>query len=297
MKLNLILASAILTAGFMTSCSLDDAVSENTIPANISQLIIPDDPAKDVTVQKLCSYSLKMDEIAGTVVITSSDFSIGSTSGSLTTSPVKFNYATNGIYYSYYFQNAHGKFGTNEVSDVTGFLTTLSTFGPQQPVLVLGYHVDGYTVRTFALNTIFSGTTKTTYNMGAGEKTYESEEPQFAISFSEDMTKATVTLLNIRFAEEMPKTLEAVILRDLPVTLDRNGYTISGSVDAPEVKEGSSTTPNPNYPFKSIIVKNANPEMTEITCDYVVAFPVGGGRTMDFLGEFKGNYADYYKAQ
>lgn len=292
-----VLLALLAAGGMLTSCNLNNDVLEQSVSATVSQLIIPDDPMAKVNYRHNCTYTLNMDMTNNTLTIRSSDFTVLGKGGALTTESIKYVYSFNGAAESYTVINGTGKFGmTSEAKDINGFLTTMVTVGNDNPALVLGYRVNGATVRTFYPNMVFYGTTKTSYSMAGADKSYEATDAKYQVSFSEDMKKANVVIYNVRFAEEMKKPLEAVILKDLDVTLDKDGYKINGTDIIPDVKEGSGTTPYVNYPFRSISLKSSNADLTQITCEYVVSVAMGP-TSMDFSGEFTGIYADYIHAQ
>ena len=296
MKSNLLLAGLLL-AGSLASCKLDNDVSELSQQTVVNQLIIPDDESKPVTVQTKCEYKMNMDLNASTMTINSGTVSVNGMNGMLSAGPFKYAYGYAGYGESFNFKNASGRFGAmGEVTDLNGYLTTFIQTGTGIKYgLILGYKANGAQVKTFYQTQLYSGTTKTTYQLGpAGDKTAETDEATYGIAFAEDMKTANVVIYNIKFAPEMPKALEAVILKNLDVTLDRNGYTISGTDIIPEVKEGSGTTPYENYPFRSFTFKPVNDDLTEARCDYVVSVKMGPA-SMDFTGEFAGRYANYVR--
>lgn len=295
MKYKLILAS-FLFAGALTSCNLDDDVREQSFNCTVSQLIIPDDASKPVTPQYKCQYEVKMDLNASTLNLISSTFSINGRSGSLTTDPLKYYMGYNGSVASYLIKSGEGKFSNSPVNDIKGYLSDLQYSASRQPALVLGYNTDGYTVKTFSPSAIFRGSTTTSFSMGPGapESKYESTDPQYGLSFADDMRSATLVIYKVKFAEKMP-LLEAVILKNLPVTYDRTGYTIASTEEIiPEVKEGTGTTPYEHFPFKSLTVKTTSDDLTEISCEYTVSVKMGEMST-DCNGSFTGKYTDYIR--
>ncbi|MDE6010274.1 MAG: hypothetical protein K2F87_02345, partial [Muribaculaceae bacterium] len=121
------------------------------------------------------------------------------------------------------------------------------------------------------------------------------EDATYGITFSDDMTTATVTIYNIKFAPQSP-TMKAVILNNLTVTLGRHGYTVTGQDVIPEVPEGTTTTEYRNFPFKSFTLSTSNDLLTEASCAYIVEATIGE-RTMTFRGEFTGLCADYLRTE
>ncbi|MDE6009901.1 MAG: hypothetical protein K2F87_00445, partial [Muribaculaceae bacterium] len=163
MKYSILFASGLLAAAVLTSCSLDNDVKEQTVTTTMSQLIIPDDASKDVTFQHKCQYSMKMDLNAGTMEITSGDIRLGGSSNSFSLGPVKYSYGYNALGESFLFRNAQGRYGTQNVEDASGYLTTLMPVASRTSALVMSYHTAGVTVKTFMSTPVFGGTTTTYY--------------------------------------------------------------------------------------------------------------------------------------
>ena len=291
MKINLILGAAISSAALLTSCGLDSTTDERTYSDTLSQLIIPDDVTKDVTFNNKVTYSFKQDLTANTMTLTTSNFSINGVGGLLTSGamPTTYNMSTA----SYIFKDGKGTFGTSEATGINGYMTGNTTVGTSQGSLgfVVSFHANGATVKSFYPDVVFLGSTTTHYVMGeAGDREATTKDAFYRVTFDEKMEKAVVIIYNIKFAPEMPKALEAVILKNLDVTLGRDGYTITGTDIIPEVKEGTGTTPYENYPFRSFSLKTINNELTKVACDFTVSVKMGP-TSMDFTGEFKGDYA------
>lgn len=292
MKSNLLLVTALLGASALTSCSLDKDVNERTYSATLCQLVIPDDISKDVSFNNNITYNFTLDLSGNTINITSSDFVLEDRSGILTSGSMKYNYVAGTA--SYVFKNGTGRFGTSEASGINGYLTSNTTVGSSVGIsqaFIVGYHANGATVKTYYPDVTFVGETKTFYSMGAaGDQEASTKDASYRVTFAEDMKKATVIIYNIKFAPNMPKPLEAILLRDLNVSLGRDGYTISGTDVIPELKEGNGTTPFDKCPFESFTLRTVNEDLTKVKCDYVVSVGIMG-TPMEGRGEFNGIYA------
>lgn len=293
MKSNLLLALGLLASVAFTSCSLNDGVQEQTLSSQMSQLIIPDDASKDVTCQRNCLFVMKMDLQTGIMDVSASDLTINGSKGNLSLPSVKYTYSYNSFAESYFFTNGTGNFAnTTPVENVKGYLTSLIPSFRGQYMLVMSYRTNGATVKTFSSTPLFSGTTTTTYPMSPDPAV--NTDALYGIVFADDMKTATVVIYNIQFAPGAPK-LESVILKDVDVNFDRNGYKlVLADRTVPEVSEGGSTTPYENFPFTAFTLSTVNDELTEVKCEYEVEATMGGN-TMTFNGEFTGKSADYIR--
>lgn len=284
-------ALALLSLLALTSCDLNKDVEERSFSVAVNQLVIPDDPSKEITAQGNISMAIKLDLNSSKIQITSTDVNIGALSGAVALDPTKFYYGVTQAAEIYTFLNAQGKFGSGyNVSNASGVVSSLSSL---TYTLLMSYNVNDRTVKTFPVRPLFSGKTVTKYMMGpAGEKTSENEKGLYEVTFSTDMKKASVVIYNIKFAEEMPAVLDAVILNDLAVEYDENGYTISGTDIIPDVKESNGLTPYPNFPFASFKMWTTTADLASVDCEYVVNAKIQE-REMVFRGAFSGRCVAY----
>ncbi len=273
----------------LASCS-NEPESKTTMSSRVSNYFVPDDLNGEISVQHNCTYAMMFDNIKGEMTMSATSVEVPGTNGiSFTTSPMRFTPYTFENNQSIDFYNGEA----SEVEDINGYLTNMvfylsPAYDPftnitPNPMLVMSYKTDGYEVRTFSPNAYFSGETKTSYDMGAGEQTYTTKDAMYRVNFAQDMTTANVVIYNAKFVESM-KAIN-VILRDLPVTLTRDGYRISVSDVVPELMDGSVATPYPSRTFTSLEIKSSS-DLTKIDCDYVVADV--------FKGQFSGFSCDRF---
>ena len=144
---------------------------------------------------------------------------------------------------------------------------------------------DKYQVRMFPKTAYYGGALVTRYTSAGGdEKTYTNTTPIFGVEVDLGAKTATITMHNIKFAEEMPFALDIIRLPNLPLSGDlENGYKIEAKNIIPTVGLGSNATPYPNYTFDEIEMHPTNSQMTN--CE--IEFKVAG----QYEGEFTGSIA------
>lgn len=290
---NITLCISLVAICMGASSCLKDAEDLRTETIYVANMIFPDDLTQPVSVQPNCSYNLRIDGTNGKLIISTSDLNLGHGNLNFTSSEMKCNILSGGGYVSGNFANGTAHISNGEsVEHLNGFYTSAiyvvsAPWDPFQirlsnPMLVMNYRTPNATVRTFSLDPFFSGKTTTYYNFGGTDKTFSTEDAIYRVNFADDMSKANVIIYNIKFAEEMPKELQGIVLKDVPVRLDRTGYVVEGSDIIPEAFEGGALTPYPNYIFNHFILHSSSTNLTEAKCEYTV-----GGR---FRGEFSGAY-------
>ncbi|MDE5663670.1 MAG: hypothetical protein K2I37_06525 [Muribaculaceae bacterium] len=295
-----IMAALLPMSGILaTSCKgVEEGENTQTRTVGVTQLVIPDDATKEVTFETKCTYSLRMDFMTNKMTISGSGIKVGGITGDFRTEPVTFLVGGGVGSEAFYFPTVTtGMLGSSHpVTDLKGYLFNYrAPWNSSMLVssLVMSYKVDDATVKTINTEPRYFGTTTTYFPTPAGDQTATTEDASYGVEFSEDMKKATVTIYNIKFAPNMPSALEAVILKDLDVTLDRNGYTISGGGGfIPDVREGATSTPYPNFPFSTFTLSTKGEYCTEVDCHYEVDATIAG-HTMHFRADFSGKSADF----
>lgn len=294
----LALTGAAAFSMMLGGCSLGDDELSTYFSMPLNNLIIPSDPDAAPIVQKGCTYKVSYDLTKGLATVSTSDLKLTGDAVSFTTDEMKMTQrmAQNNYYIREFSGSGRMDNGSYDIVNFKGIETQLYYTTPTvipgisnltiNAGLVLTYGIgDEYRVKTFWSDMNFKGETVTTFSMKGQTVNYVNTDPIYRIKFSDDMKKATMVIYNVRFAEQMPKPLSAVIVKDLDVTYTRQGYVISGSERVPEVLEGGATTEYPNYTFNSIKFTADSDDLTKAVCEYTVA-----GR---FKGVFKGNYLAY----
>lgn len=147
---------------------------------------------------------------------------------------------------------------------------------------VMSYNIgNNYKVKTFWSDMTFKGNTTTHYSLSGANKEFTSKDVLYRVVMNIKDKKATVILYNAKLAEEMPKPITNIVLKDLPVSFDANGYSINAKDVVPDVYESGVATPNPNFPFDSFTLSSRG-DLTSCNIYYSVA-----GK---YQGEFNGSY-------
>ena len=304
MQTKIMIATLAGVALLASSCKLDDPKNELNINETTNNLIIPADPAEEVAVQGECAYSYNFDLVSGKVAVSTSDLNLNNGKASFTTSamPFKLYYYGNKRIYSFNGGNGQmaGSMAGKQVSGLNGVLSeeffllltnfTIYPIGSMQQMPIMEYKAGDYTIKTFASDSYFRGKTETTYPGKGGMKTYATEDPVYRIYMSQDFKKANVVIYNVRFAEEMPHPLQAVVLEGLELKFDRNGYTVTGADIVPKMWESNGLTPNEDRTFDSFRFSITNGNMATAECEYVCAKVFNGkfsGRCVPSLSEEK----------
>lgn len=243
-------------------------------------------------------YQYQMDLIAGTLKLTSA-LSLGDATVNFTTDDMKFE-AYYPMYEDEYYEIIKYKSllaGTTNnslpVQDLTGELCSLSYYpssipgidDPTSPYgrsIKMSYNLGNrYNVRTFWSDMTFKGVTSTSYpSTGGGTATFSNNDVLYRVVMNFKENKATIIFYNVKLAETMP-AITNIVLKDLPVTLNSYGYTISGKDVVPEVYEGGKGVPNTKYVFNEIEFASSG-DFTSADCTYKVAGV--------FNGYFRGKY-------
>lgn len=147
------------------------------------------------------------------------------------------------------------------------------------PGILIQYNIgDQYTVKTIPTVSFYTGSTYTTFPGGAG---FSNTEMYYRVILDYKNNKAQVTIFEARFAEAMPK-LTAIVLKDLTLSADYDGYTITGKNIIPLSSEGNSVTPNEKYIFNEFNMTVYGSQLTDANITYKVA----GNLTGQFTGSY-----------
>lgn len=138
-----------------------------------------------------------------------------------------------------------------------------------------------YIVYTFWPDLYYKGTTQTSV-MGVPDSNTSTMDIGYRIKFDIKKRKATVVMYDVQFNPKMPK-MDCLILPDLDVDFNNNGYVIETTNVNPLYIEGGKIMENPAFPFTTFKF-TAETNMVEGNCEFTVA-----GR---FAGYFKGNYME-----
>lgn len=286
----------IMSAAGFTSCGVDDPKSEMTLSEAVNNIVIPSDSEGEVSVQKDCKYSFVFDFVNNEVAISTADLQLGGSKASFTTEPFDFKLLYYGNKRIYTFNGGEGTLaggGTQagkEVKDFKGvfseeFFLFVYDYGfypasSRMYMPLLSYKAGDYTVKTFASDSYFAGTTTTTYPGKDGMQSFNSDDAIYRIIFSEDLKTADVVIYDIKFAQEMPNPLKMVVLENVEVKYSANGYSISGENIMPKYLEGDGLTDYPERVFDSFHFETVAGDMANGKCEYVCA--------KVFKGEFYG---------
>lgn len=293
MKKSLLFAlAAIAVAGF-SSCDRNSGVTSTvTFSAQSFNLVTTLDGSADPAVASSI-YKFNFDQIAGTGVI-STEITNNIKPISFVTDPITYkvmNYQwNNGIHEVIDLET----FKTKEIYNLDFQLTTMANIPPVidgLPAIVIptgykyviaSYQVgDNVNVRTFWPDVTFTGSTITSYSFAGVDKSFNSTDVKYRVVMNPADKKATVILYDARFAEEMPKPITNIVLKDLPVKFTNNGYEISGTEITPVCYEGGVATPNTDRIFNSFTL-SVGGDLTEARIDYTVSNV--------FRGSFTGCY-------
>ncbi|HIR37027.1 MAG TPA: hypothetical protein IAC93_01490 [Candidatus Limisoma gallistercoris] len=145
---------------------------------------------------------------------------------------------------------ADGIAGAHTIQNLKGsihpYVITNDNQTAYQQVLVyqVSFVLDGrYRVTAISRNPyIFSQNTTT---ISAGGNAYSTKDTYYEVKFA-DTSKADVYIYNARFVEEMPQGI-SFTLKEIPVTLTANGYTLQIDEITPVLS--TSETPATQYPI------------------------------------------------
>lgn len=244
-----------------------------------------------------CTYRFDLNLSKYTAVISSDDLLINNSNWKLATDAT--TYYTDAYGYQLLVKNPMGYVLGNQTYQINNanffltpffnFITNISVPGytnypSDSRLLVAQYNIgDEYMVRTFPIDAFYNGVTSTQYPGADGIQTNTSETMSYRILINPLKNTADMIIYNAKFSanpNEKPK--QAIIARNLDVTWTGTGYTISKEDVIPEISEGGSTTPYPDFTFNEIHFSTNNKELTECMISYTVKNV--------FKGQFSGSY-------
>lgn len=288
MKQNVLFAGLFAAAAMFTSCNTGgDDGNYSSMGMGSCNLVIPSDASKEVSVQSDGNYTFKFYLDRGTAVITSTSINLGGDKVVLHTDELPYNTYLfgNNIQSINVKANNAGMASNHPVTNLNCNLvnsfwwddilaTSISGIPSWENlrtgVLELSYDVDGYTVRTFGADRVYKGETMTQVDSSNGLSSYSTTEMLYRVVMNVDKKKADVVLYRAKFSDQMPVTISAMVLKDLDLSFSRNGFIVSGTDVVPAVAEGISTTPYPNFTFKTFNLYTVNLEMTNVIADFTV---------------------------
>lgn len=168
-------------------------------------------------------------------------------------------------------------YGYNEVS-VPGFSSAMNAI----PAVLAQFSIgDEWRIRSFQADAFYVGKTVTSYPGENGMESFENDGMIYRIVIDTKENKANLAIYRAKFAPPAPE-LSAVVLNDLTVEWNKNGYVIKGEDVIPQVPEGTGLTPYPGFIFNNFEFQTTNDALTSADITYTVA-----GR---FQGKFSGSY-------
>ncbi len=236
-------------------------------------------------------YTYDLDLIAQTMTM-STNFSADNTNLNVLSEQIPFE----GFYYnldgSLYEILSFKKLGlssasnANAVTNLKGEFTLLANYPPEISGLPDVYLPNGryilmsydygnkYNVRTMWTDMTFTGSTTTSFSAMGATQSYTTKDAKYRVILNIKEKKATVIIYDAKFAEQMP-SITNIVLKDLPLTLNSYGYTISGTNVVPEVYESGTGVPNNKYTFDEFEFSSEG-NLTQGTCRYKVAGAMNG---------------------
>ncbi len=163
-----------------------------------------------------------------------------------------------------------------------------------EPVVMAQYNIGSlYSVATFQSDATYRGITSTTFAYQGQQMEYKTKSGSYRVVINPNTLKADVVLYRVKFAEQAPALI--LVLKDLDVTLGRNGYTISGNNIIPGQQDGAMLTPNESFPFESFTLTTTNDELSTVSINYTVRNKsmedkIGNGARVVYEGAFSGSY-------
>ena len=296
MKQFYLLCGLALSLG-LTSCMGDDDYTQ-TFSFGVEPINVVTDSEAGTTIASKGTYFFDMKDSSGKLT-----GSISSTNLILSTSAVGLSVGETEVksnYWTYLFEKVSGTITGNSTLAMTDgtFMVTSIFNNPQlleldidykAPVriLVAQYKVgEQYTVKTFQTTTFFTGQTTTRFTMGGQLLTNTTKTIPYQLTLDLEKKKANIYIYNARFSgmeQEPPKA--QINLNDLDLAFVDGGIVVTGENVIPEVVEGTTTTPYPNYTFGNIEFHTTNNELTECEINYEVIGDYGS-----YYGNFTGTY-------
>ena len=166
-------------------------------------------------------------------------------------------------------------------------------------VAVARYYLgENYLVHTFLPETLFAGTTSTSYPYMGQNQSYQTNDIYYQLSWNPvgenaDPSKATLYIYNAKFSNSPEPIKVRIRLSDLDVKCDANGITVTGSDIVSMVLEGNGETEYNNFIFKNIEFRTTNEDLTQCEIIFTVEHTMdmqGTSMTVNYEGAFEGSY-------
>lgn len=310
MKIKSLLLSLLAVGLSLSSCNLDveDSENYNTIPySDICNLIVPTGEGNATAYSD--SYVLTDYYYAGTVSVTSNDFTTGLVDGSFTTNAMNYSYVSTGNNSPSIikFQGGHASGDGFSVTGLEGYVSQFRTMLPDSatvlkdyPIgmtphaLVMSYKVnDTYNVRTFPKDAVYGGTTSV---MSGPMQTFNGNDTFYRIYFHKDLRQADIIVYGAKFAPQMPAL--TFVVKNLDVVFNKQGYTLQKPAGTeylvPQVPEGNGgaqvLVPYPSRRISSLYFTPTSSDLTKAILTFDVQMVAAETVTATFSCEFNGAY-------
>lgn len=203
-------------------------------------------------------------------------------------------YQTN-LYYAY-FQKV--KSGSANISDANFLLTPYynypaffgvpANYANDGNVVIASFNYgNSYKVTTFQKNTFYTGTTTTSFSFQGQSQQFDTETIyyQLDLNVKESPNTARLVMYNAKFTNiEQEPIKKQINIEGLTVEYSNGMIKVYGEDIIPDIVEGTSSTPYPNYVFNTIEFETTSSDLTNCKINYVVAGV--------YKGSFNGSYAN-----
>lgn len=304
MKKITLMAAAALMLG-VTSCSHDDDYKMETTYLVRTYSMVTD--SKGVSTVSPTTYAFNMDMANGTCSMAVNNLILDGVPATATTKTMPFvgrtvtlgdkNDSQNQWYGVFYLmeamdasnpEDANSRKITNFMGDITSacnalnpnLLAKLQSQLRVDPIIYPAanatssiytetqYSIDDYRVMTFWCDMLYTGTTSCMSSESGA--TYNDKDGVIRVYLNLEKAseyKATVYFYNYRFSDSQDVEPVDMKLADVPVTFDRNGFTISGSGLVPvSIKDKKEL---PEYTMNNFQL-NSTDNMTGVSCRFTL---------------------------
>lgn len=267
-----LLSSSLLAMIFgLSSCNLDNNDSDNyqSRPYTAVNLVIPQSGDAFAAAD---NYVLVYYPFSQSMTVSSQALSLGVGTAPFTTNQMPYQAAAytitgNDAYEVTKFNGGSGVYNGTSISNLSGYTSELLYFLPTtvpnfptypyvpKAALVMNYTANyDYDVYTFASDAVYYGNT-TVISLDGATAPFTSDETYYRVVFHTDLKQADILFCNAKFNERMPSGRINFLVKNLDVTFNKNGYTITmpeGKDELiPDYFEGGAFTPYPMYRFKT----------------------------------------------
>lgn len=132
---------------------------------------------------------------------------------------------------------------------------------------------ENWEVRTFWPDVTYRGTTVTAFPQDPAGYTTDGIQYRIVMQFNEDdlslNKKADLIIYDAKFAPQSPD-IQYIVLKDLNIEFNENGYTVSGTEALPFMVEGGEYIPLSKFMFNNIKAVVSG-DLTGISISYTVA--------------------------